>query len=285
MSILTNNYMLNKVFSQNTLKEILKNGDSDILDTAYASLIDSETTSIALKNKFYNLYSILKKDYRNEYFYKNTMINKLLLGRHSVNTTLALSEIPLGKSKADLVLINGKAVVYEIKTELDSLDRLDNQIQDYYKVFDYVEIITDESHFNKIYEKYAKTSVGISILTKKNTISQKKKPERYTDLLNHTAIYKVLRKKERQQLVSFFYNEIPEFDQFSEYREIQKLFCEIDMEKLYVQFLKELKKRNNMQYYEQELQTIPYELKSLIYFSSFKKKEFKILKNSIEEVV
>ncbi len=61
-----------------------------------------------------SLYNYLKV-YRNEYFYKNTILNKLLLGRHSINTTTALSEMPIGKSIADFILLNGKGVVDEIK--------------------------------------------------------------------------------------------------------------------------------------------------------------------------
>lgn len=78
----------------------------------------------------------MKTDYRNEYYYKNTLLNKLLIGKHSVNTTSALTEVNINKSKADFVLINGKAVVYEIKTELDNLDRLECQIMDYYTRFE-----------------------------------------------------------------------------------------------------------------------------------------------------
>lgn len=280
---MNNNYILNRVFSQNTLKEITQNGNSIVLDNAFSFYFQNKNEDLKNIDKFHELYSVLTKQYRNEYFYKNTIINKILLGRHSVNTTTALSEIPLGKSKADIVLINGKAVVYEIKTQLDSLDRLDNQILDYYKVFDHVEIITDDSHFNKIMEKYSETSVGISTLTKKNTISQKKKPEKNTSLLEHNTIYKTLRKEERKQLISHFYGDIPIFDQFSEYKEMQKMFCQIEMQELYKEFLKEMKKRSLIKYYKEEFMAVPYELKSLLYFSSLKKGEYKILKNALEE--
>ena len=38
-------------------------------------------------------YEQLSKDYRNEYFYKNTLLNKILLGRHSMKTSAALREL------------------------------------------------------------------------------------------------------------------------------------------------------------------------------------------------
>lgn len=99
------------------------------------------------------IYNILKTEYRNEYYYKNTLLNKLLLGVHSVNTTTALTEIPIAKSKADFVLINGKAVVYEIKTELDNLERLESQINDYFKAFDHVAVVTYNENVTAIQKR------------------------------------------------------------------------------------------------------------------------------------
>ena len=57
------------------------------------------------------IYHYMGESYRNEYFYKNTLLNKLLLGVHKPTTTSALTEVPVGRSKADFILINGKAVV------------------------------------------------------------------------------------------------------------------------------------------------------------------------------
>ena len=69
---------------------------SDVVDEAYDFYIQGPK-NINVIQKMKSLYNYLKKSYRNEYFYKNTMLNKLLLGRHSVNTTTALSEMPIGK--------------------------------------------------------------------------------------------------------------------------------------------------------------------------------------------
>ncbi len=61
----------------------------------------------------------LSQSYRNEYFYKNTLLNKLLLGVHSINTT-ALTEVPV--KYANQILFNKwKSCKHEIKTELDTL--------------------------------------------------------------------------------------------------------------------------------------------------------------------
>lgn len=77
------------------------------------------------------------------------------------NTTTALTEIAIAKSKADFVLINGKAVVYEIKTELDNLERLsaqvdDNQISPFIEGLDCLEYAINKEHLNKINDEMGK---------------------------------------------------------------------------------------------------------------------------------
>ena len=112
---------LNRIFTRNMLRHFI---DGKI-DNVYSLVVRRYTSNADQKNNrelISEIYCELKNNYRNEYFYKNTLLNKLLLGVHSVNTTTALTEVAIAKSKADFVLINGKAVVYEIKTELDNLE-------------------------------------------------------------------------------------------------------------------------------------------------------------------
>lgn len=90
------------------------------------------------------------KEYRTEYLYKNTILNKLLFAKHDYKNN-SFNELPIDKSKADFVMINGKGVVYEIKTELDNLDRIETQIQDYYKAFTEVVVVTYETNIKKRY--------------------------------------------------------------------------------------------------------------------------------------
>ena len=167
--------VLNRFFTQYIFKELIDMNMNSVYKTIindYVKDSDKKNNSEIIKD----IYSYMLKYYRNEYIYQNTIINKLLLGKHSLNTTTALTQIPISKSKADFILINGKAVVYEIKSELDTLERLDKQIKDYYKAFKYVTVISCEENFNKLCDLYGDTKVGISIFTKRNTISNRKAP-------------------------------------------------------------------------------------------------------------
>jgi len=218
------------------------------------------------------LYKYMEKKYRNEYFYKNTLLNKLLLGRHSLNTTTVLSELPINKSKADFILINGKAVVYEIKTELDTFDRLNSQINDYYKAFNHVCVVTCESNYNKLQEILKDSNVGIYVLTSRNTISTRKEPIEDNTSLGHSTLFKILRKKEFERILLNYYGELPQTSQVKYYRECFHLFSDIDIDLAYKYFLGQLKRRVNIE--KEEFKKVPYELRFLIYISEYRNNDY-----------
>lgn len=223
----------------------------------------------------------MSKNYRNEYFYQNTLLNKLLLGRHSINTTTALTQIPIGKSKADFVMINGKAVVYEIKTELDSFDRLSTQLSDYYKAFNHVCVVTCQSNYDKLSKILENTPVGIYILSNKNTLQLRKDPQENNSDLSYDVLFKLLRKKEFESILSSYFGYLPDATPAFYYDECFKLLTDIPMDILYLQVLKELKKRNRI--IKELYQDVPYELKSLIYFYNATNKDYEKLTDFLNQ--
>lgn len=256
---------LNRIFTRSMLRHFI-NGKAD---NVYSSVVRRYTSDADQKNNrelISEIYCELKYAYRNEYFYKNTLLNKLLLGVHSVNTTTALTEMAIAKSKADFVLINGKAIVYEIKTELDNLERLSSQIDDYYKAFDHVAVVTYEknlSQLQKVLESIDKP-VGIYILRRNEKLGTIRKPQRYTSDLDREVIFKLLRKSEYEEIIAQRYGYLPEVTQFRYYSACKKMFLQIPVEESYLLVLRILKKR--MQIEKEEFAKIPYELKFLAYF-------------------
>ncbi|MDL2236724.1 sce7726 family protein, partial [Christensenellaceae bacterium OttesenSCG-928-K19] len=151
----SDNYpILSRVFTRSVLKSFTTGKTFSEMYNLAVKLFISHPENNTNSDNFELLYRVLKDEYRNEYYYKNTLLNKLLLGVHSVNTTTALTELPIAESKADFLLINGKAIVYEIKTELDNLDRLDGQISSYYKAFNHVCVLSYENNADAILSKY-----------------------------------------------------------------------------------------------------------------------------------
>lgn len=265
-----NNMILNRLFTRNVFLNMLSN-NSATYETVIKRFIDSpeDKNNGALISE---IYEFMSKSYRNEYFYQNTLLNKLLLGKHSINTTTALTQIPISKSKADFILINGKAVVYEIKTELDTFERLNNQLCDYFKAFNHVCVVTSEGKYSHAVKILENTPVGIYVLTSHNTISEKlrKEPVEDNSKLSHTAIFKVLRKCEFENILKEYFGELPNAPQVFYYDECLKWFRDIPILDAYSMMLKQLKKRNRIVKIS-DFKKMPYELKSLIYFSASSK--------------
>ncbi|SFK56038.1 hypothetical protein SAMN04488569_104916 [Marinilactibacillus piezotolerans] len=277
------NLLINRVFSQSTLNDVVNKNESAILSKAYQYFSNSSGKSdISFVNQFQEVYSYIEKEYRNEYFFKNTLLNKLLLGVHSINTTTALAELPISQSVADFVLINGKAVVYEIKTEYDNLTKVEKQVEDYYKVFDHVVIISVEKYKEKLLEKFEGSPVGISILTPKNTISLKKYPDRNTKSLDYKTMYKLLRQHERETILLKELEELPETNQFKKFDDYYQEFKKIPMEILYNHMLIEMKKRTNLIDDKEFFLQIPYEMRALYYFSKLSRTNKQSLKSKLE---
>lgn len=278
-----NNLILNRLFTQKFFKELINYHNYDAFINVVDKYCDLNNNKTNL-DVLIELYNKLRNEYRNEYFYKNTILNKLLLGVHSINTTTALSEIPISSSKADFVLINGKSVVYEIKTQLDTLERLEKQVNDYYKAFDHVCVITCENYCDEVLEMFNNTKVGVYVLSSKERIKKIKIPEKYDNNLNCNVMFKVLNKREYENILMHYYNRLPETSQVKYYTECKKMFCDIPNELRYELYLKELKERNsvNNKIYFNET---PYELKSVIYFSQYRDADYKVLYKFLQKEI
>ena len=144
-----NTYLLNKVF---TIPYIDRMIDENVAPDSFLKCIRryQKDEKLTYGHAISQIYQYMYIKYRNEYFYKNTILNQLLIKKHDVYTTAAITELPIGESKADFIMIHGRGIVYEIKTDLDNLVRLENQIQDYYKVFSYVYVVVGKKQLEKV---------------------------------------------------------------------------------------------------------------------------------------
>lgn len=92
---------------------------------------------------------------------------KILRKYHADNNTLVIDELGLnhGESRADIAVVNGLMIGYEIKSDNDSLYRLEEQIKSYNAIFDELNIIVGSRHFKNI-QKYLPKWWGIIIADK-----------------------------------------------------------------------------------------------------------------------
>lgn len=271
-----NSEILNRVFSKNTLKSFIDDEPSLSFCTSISRYIKNEDGT-NLK-KVSEIYEYLCKNHRNEYCYKNTLLNKLLVHSpiHNLKSTTALTEITVNKSKPDFILINGKSVVYEIKTGLDNFERLEAQLNDYYKAFDNVVVVTDKFNVEKLI-KVLDTfkDTGIAYLDDNLEIITIREAKSVVDKLDMKVMFKILRKYEFENIVKDCYNFLPDVSQVKYYDACYELISKLDINQFFDLFKSELKKRAVI--IEDKFMSIPDELKMLAYFSSLKEKDYEKL--------
>jgi hypothetical protein len=71
---------------------------------------------------------------------------------HNSLATLVVNELGLehGRCRADIAVINGHLIGYEIKSDVDSLKRLAFQIETYNTVFDLSSVVLTERHLSEV---------------------------------------------------------------------------------------------------------------------------------------
>jgi hypothetical protein len=208
-------------------------------------------------------------------------LNKLIINNrnHSIKNTIALSEIPISHSKADFILVNGQAKVYEIKTDLDNLDRLETQVQNYYKAFDQINLVACKEKADVLADKLKHTKIGVYKL-KNGRLYTIKESDIERNYLDHKVMFKILRKQEYENILINYFDGLPCVSQFEYYSECFKLFSRINTEKAYTFFIAELKKRSLIK--KKPFMDLPYAIKSLVYFANMKSKDISKLSEFLD---
>lgn len=175
------------------------------------------------------------------------------------------------------MLINGKATVYEIKSDLDNYNRLESQLSDYFRAFNRVCVVGPEGEFDKLHEMLSSTPVGIYCLTSRNTFSmqKRKEPDAYNSELEHRSIFRVLHKKEFERIIEDYFGKIPESTQARHYDVCFDRFCSIPISEAYQRSLVVMKNRNKR--VTSTIRQMPHFLNSILYFLNPSQKEIRAL--------
>lgn len=264
---------LSQIISLSNFKKIVR--EDDYYSTfyklkKYTTVSDSMTNLDVIEV----IYNSLLKNYKNEYVYKNILTNRLLLKKYSLKNTIALNEFNIGKSIADFVLLNGEARIYEIKTELDNLEKLDKQIVDYCKFGDKVYIVTSSKHINKLIELYNNTTIGIIELTSRNALKTIKEATSNVDSFSYETLFKTLRKQEYIELIHEYFNFVPEVSNTKIFKECLALAKKIEIPLFQQLVVNKLKSRNISNPKKIQEKAIPESLKHICYTLDFSKKEY-----------
>ena len=195
------------------------------------------TVGTALDEAF-NLLS--KSKFRDDYVYRSAITEKILLGRHNLNTATLLNEVRAGSCKADVVVLNGTSTAYEIKSERDSLTRLKNQIENYRRVFAAVNVVVGKSHLSGVLE-IASEDVGVITLSERYTFQTVRAPQNHPERVIPTMILDILRLDEATAILSCLGHEIPNVPNTKIRSELRRIFAKLEPMAVHNEMVKTLK--------------------------------------------
>ncbi|MFS2187938.1 sce7726 family protein [Mucilaginibacter sp. Mucisp84] len=218
-------------------------------------------------------YDHLQEGYRHEYIYKTKLLSDFILKKYSLDDTIILNEFRIGKSVADMVLVNGTNKVFEIKTELDSPERLKTQLNDYYKAFSEVYIVTHHTLAAK-YKSIVDERVGLiefngdySLYTSRDAIIDQTR-------LDNLVMMKSLRKGEFLDIVKKINGQLPVTTQVKLYKECLNIVNDIDASVLQKYFLTSVKGRIRSEHKLVLNNDVPDYLKFFCYLVNFTEKQY-----------
>lgn len=222
-------------------------------------------------NFFEELYHLLSRNYRSEYIYKNQLTLEILSQYHSEKATV-LTEFRSANCLADALVLNGTSCAYEIKTELDTLDRLERQLAAYQQMFDQIYVITSELQAEKLILKLD-SSVGIVVL--KADLSMKRVRLAHSNKadIDNGQIFDSLRAKEYLNIVHSQFGFTPDVPNTLRYTACKELFMQLSPEIAHNEMVRVLKCRIPDVKAEIALNLIPKSLSSLYLNSKFTEKQ------------
>ena len=276
--------LIARLFSSSVIKELARKGKSSIFTQLLheSGILQDNPNIKTVRDVFENAMKHLKQqDNRYECVYKAAITKKILLGRHSLKTTSMLTEFRTGHCKADIVILNGTGIVYEIKSERDSLTRLAKQLNDYKRVFGSVNVIMGENHLD---DKSINIPDGIGILklspTYQLSIVRKcvDRPEKtHTD-----AIFNAINIKESEAVLRYFNIEIPDVPNTQKYTFIRKLFTMLKPEKAHAGMVHILKKTRSLYPLKTLLDELPESLHAVSLSTKIRKRDHKRLIDALQ---
>jgi hypothetical protein len=276
---------LSQIFTPSNFNKVVRENDFRLTEKRIKKCLPIELLGRDYKSALETLYSVFKKDYRCEYLYKNNLFNKYLLKQYSLTTTTVLNEFKIGNSIADFVLLNGTSRIFEIKSDLDGLDKLKKQINDYQQFADLIYIVTSTKYVSRILSDYSGSTIGVIEFTQRNTFKEHKMAESNKQFFNYITIFKTLRKQEYLEIVFDNFGYVPDVPNTKIFRICLELVHRIELSSFQKMAFNKLKERKIKCPELLKSEETPIELKQICYALDFTKQEYENLFTFLKKAV
>ena len=228
-------------------------GENDYIRKKYCLYQSQLAPDVTTYGEFLDFgYKVLSKSYKNEYFYKNQIV-KRIIKKHSLKASVILNEFHVGTSIADLIFLNGTDRAYEIKTEYDTEFRLHTQLSDYRKAFSHVYLVIPQQYLPH-YEPLLDDTTGIILLTERNSLKEYRKAIPDHTHLDAETMMKCLRKDEYTDIIRSM-SQLPETTPVRYFQSCLEIFRSLPILELHRLFIETLKRRrlDNYTFVENEV--------------------------------
>lgn len=263
-----------RFFNTKILAELSQYGKSPFISyvlekSGYSDDFGNKFTFYDLFNKVYDL---LFSEYRCEYIYKNSIVNQVLIGKHSEIGSTLFSEFRAGNAKADVLILNGTSSIYEIKTELDNFERLPSQISSYFQMFDKVHVITYTTALQYLNQELDER-VGLLTLSESGEIITHREAKHNKENVDPAVIFDSFRLPEYKLAAFMNFGYIPNVPNTKIFKECKKLFVQLPPDQAHDTMVKVLKTRKQS-FIKELLNELPDSLKMTCLNSSLTKKQW-----------
>lgn len=259
----------NNLFSTRQINQLICTGQMPNIDKACAELgIHGDTYKVKLNA----LYQYLEQHHRNEYWYKNELLNRFVL---PYQHTSAIREYPVGGAITDFIVCSGKnTLVLEIKTELDTLNRLRKQINNYYRAFDKVALVTVPDKVATVTrDDIIPKTVGIYEMQDDDQLINLRTAVPYRDKLDSHVMFSLLRKKEYESITKKITGSQLLVNDFDYWKANERVFCKLSVSEQQTAINQILYHRN--QKCSSVIEGTPDSLHALLYFAKYNRTEIK----------
>lgn len=244
-TLVKNGSLLNHFFTQAVWCKMMQEGAHSLLDAILRQYApeDLDYKRMTYGEIFSWLYDFMRENWRNEYVFRNELINHYFYEQKPQGDIVALAQLPIADARADFVVINGEGVVYEIKTDRDNLDRLDSQLANYYKAFTKVYVVVGDGLLQEVRRKLRQTATGIMHLTADGHLVMIRRASPRISELDPNAMFRILRKSEFDAILLKTYGHLPNVPSMDYYPAARQMFVQIPMTTLRYEFERQLKSR------------------------------------------
>lgn len=255
---------MSRMFSPRVLRDLGETGRSGLLarlllDAAIPQKLSPRGT---LADAFDLAFASLRQmGNRDDYVYRVALTQKIALGRHNLRTATVLSELRAGRSKADLVIMNGTATAYEIKSERDSVRRLAGQLADYRSVFASVNVVTSPMQADAVF-RIAPADVGVIVLSSRFRLQVLRPPLDRPERIDPVAVLATLRFNEAIEILERAGIDFPLVPNTQRWSLLREIYAGLDPVTVHAETVRVLKATRSRADMASVLQQLPMPLRA-----------------------